>query len=136
MGTSRIRYAVPWRGGARVPVVLSTYGVTAAAARAVRVQGRELHFKDNYTLPHPVWSKEELEAVAVKHVPPQGFVEHLAYYLMKCLKVGFDVASGFKFGTHDERAWLTRIIFLETVAGVPGAWLVRPAWAEHAGSTR
>lgn len=71
-------------------------------------------------LPHPVWTKEELQGVEVTHTPPVGVAEHLAYYLMKSLKVGFDIASGFKWGVHDEKAWLTRIIFLETVAGVPG----------------
>ena len=36
----------------------------------------------------------------------------------------FDVFSGYSwgkmFGTLDEKKWLTRIIYLETVAGVPG----------------
>jgi hypothetical protein len=40
------------------------------------------------------------------------------------LRFFFDVFSGYSwgkwFGTLDEKKWLTRIIFLETVAGVPG----------------
>ena len=48
----------------------------------------------------------------------------MAYYTIKCIRFGFDIFSGYAwgkiFGTLDEKKWLTRIIFLETVAGVPG----------------
>ena len=47
-----------------------------------------------------------------------------AYYAVQTLRLMFDVFSGYKwgmwFGTLDEKKWLTRMIFLETVAGVPG----------------
>ncbi|CAI8020192.1 Alternative oxidase, mitochondrial [Geodia barretti] len=40
------------------------------------------------------------------------------------LRTGFDLLSGYswgkRFGTLDEKMWLSRIIYLETVAGVPG----------------
>ena len=43
---------------------------------------------------------------------------------MRTMRFFFDLFSGYtwgkKFGTLDEKKWLTRIIFLETVAGVPG----------------
>lgn len=43
---------------------------------------------------------------------------------VRTLRVFFDVFSGYSWGkmmgTLDEKKWLTRIIFLETVAGVPG----------------
>ena len=29
----------------------------------------------NYTLPHPIWSKEEVESVAVTHTPPMDKVD-------------------------------------------------------------
>ena len=52
-------------------------------------------------------------------LPPQA-----SYYAVKTLRFLFDVFSGYSwgkwFGTLDEKKWLTRIIFLETVAGVPG----------------
>ena len=51
-----------------------------------------------------------------------------AYYAVKTLRTTFDLFSGYKWGkmigTLDEKHWLTRIIYLETVAGVPG---VKPA---------
>ena len=40
------------------------------------------------------------------------------------MRSGFDILSGYTFGTWrgrlDEKQWIKRIIFLETVAGVPG----------------
>ena len=51
--------------------------------------------------------------------PPQA-----SYYAVKTLRFMFDLFSGYSwgkwFGTLDEKKWLTRMIFLETVAGVPG----------------
>lgn len=48
----------------------------------------------------------------------------LAYYAMRSLRVIFDLFSGYSWGKWtgklDEKKWLTRIIYLETVAGVPG----------------
>ena len=47
-----------------------------------------------------------------------------AYYSVMTLRTMFDVFSGYmwgkRFGTLDEKKWLSRIIYLETVAGVPG----------------
>lgn len=43
---------------------------------------------------------------------------------MQTLRLTFDVLSGYtwgkRFGSLDEKKWLSRVIFLETVAGVPG----------------
>lgn len=36
------------------------------------------------------------------------------------MRCAFDVMSGYALGRIDERGWLNRIVFLETVAGVPG----------------
>jgi hypothetical protein len=77
-----------------------------------------------YMLPHPIWSREELEKIEITHLEPKTKVDKAAYYSVKTLRVLFDVFSGYKLGmitgTLDENKWLRRIIFLETVAGVPG----------------
>lgn len=73
-----------------------------------------------YTLPHPIWSEEQLYDVKITHKPPQGIVDKMAFSTVKLLRGGFDVFSGFIFGERNEKKWLKRIIFLETVAGVPG----------------
>ncbi|CAI8021369.1 Alternative oxidase, mitochondrial, partial [Geodia barretti] len=78
---------------------------------------------DGYTLPHPVWSEEELNSVQITHTPPEKPVDTAAYYSVQMLRTGFDLLSGYswgkRFGTLDEKMWLSRIIYLETVAGVP-----------------
>ncbi|CAI8020162.1 Alternative oxidase, mitochondrial [Geodia barretti] len=79
---------------------------------------------DGYTLPHPVWSEEELNSVQITHTPLEKPVDTAAYYSVQMLRTGFDLLSGYswgkRFGTLDEKMWLPRIIYLETVAGVPG----------------
>lgn len=78
----------------------------------------------SYTLPHPIWSKEEVEDVAINHRKPQGFVDWTAYSAVSLLRIAFDLLSGYKIKkkmeTLDERSVVSRCIFLETVAGVPG----------------
>lgn len=70
------------------------------------------------------WSDEELKTVEVKHRDPGDKVDTAAYYTVKVLRSSFDVFSGYTFkmwgGAMKERDWLRRVIFLETVAGVPG----------------
>eukprot|EP00057_Strongylocentrotus_purpuratus_P014625 XP_011669099.1 PREDICTED: alternative oxidase, mitochondrial-like [Strongylocentrotus purpuratus] len=73
-----------------------------------------------YLLPHPIWSEEELDAVEVTHNPPKERVDKAAYFACKALRANFDFFSGFSWGKRTERKWIYRIIFLETVAGVPG----------------
>uniref|UniRef100_H2YUC5 Alternative oxidase n=1 Tax=Ciona savignyi TaxID=51511 RepID=H2YUC5_CIOSA len=77
-----------------------------------------------YRLPHPIWNKAELESVRISHRPPVGKVDKLAYYSVQMLRTGFDMFSGYTLGTYtgrlDEKQWNKRIIFLETIAGVPG----------------
>ncbi|XP_005099181.1 alternative oxidase, mitochondrial [Aplysia californica] len=73
-----------------------------------------------YVLPHPIWTEEQLHDVQVTHKEPEGFVDKAAHKTVMLFRGGFDIFSGFKFGQRNERKWLNRICFLETVAGVPG----------------
>jgi len=109
------------------------------ALRRLKEKGAKLeHFKvdqtavtvveekplEEYTLPHPIWSQHEVVAVEVTHRKPVGITDHIAYACVATMRVLFDIFSGYKLqlalGTLDERSVLTRCIFLETVAGVPG----------------
>ncbi|XP_033105835.1 alternative oxidase, mitochondrial-like isoform X2 [Anneissia japonica] len=74
----------------------------------------------DYLLPHPIWSKDEVQSVIVTHKEPEERSDKLAYYAVQMTRFGFDTFSGFSFGKRTEAKWLRRIIFLETVAGVPG----------------
>lgn len=77
-----------------------------------------------WSMPHTIWSKDSLSSVAVTHEKPEGVVDRAAYLAVQSMRTAFDLFSGYswgrRFGTLDESAWLRRIIFLETVAGVPG----------------
>lgn len=73
-----------------------------------------------YAMPHPIWTEEQLHDVKVTHKEPECFADRMAFRSVQLFKGGFDLFSGFKFGQRNERKWLNRICFLETVAGVPG----------------
>ncbi|XP_071941861.1 uncharacterized protein [Antedon mediterranea] len=74
----------------------------------------------DYLLPHPIWSEDEVQKVTVTHREPEKRADKLAYYTVQLFRLGFDNFSGFNFGKRTESKWLRRVIFLETVAGVPG----------------
>ncbi|KAK0053254.1 alternative oxidase mitochondrial [Biomphalaria pfeifferi] len=81
--------------------------------------------KDNppigmYAMPHPIWSEDQLHNVEITHKVPEGIIDKLAYKTVQILRTAFDLFSGFKHGETNEKKWINRICFLETVAGVPG----------------
>ena len=55
------------------------------------------------------------------HLPPKSFIDKLALCTIKTIRFNFDWMSGYSFGRITEQKALTRIVFLETVAGVPGS---------------
>ena len=50
--------------------------------------------------------------------------ERLAYYTIGVVRLSFDVLSGYAFGKLTPAKVLRRVLFLETVAGVPGWFLL------------
>ena len=44
----------------------------------------------------------------------------MALWSVRALRFFFDLGSGFRIGSMNERKWVNRCIYLETVAGVPG----------------
>lgn len=76
-------------------------------------------FADSYMLMHPVYTKEYVEGVRATHKPPVKIHEKVGYYGVQLLRRAFDAATG--YGSEmNERKWLARFLYLETVAGVPG----------------
>ncbi|EGD72857.1 alternative oxidase [Salpingoeca rosetta] len=67
-----------------------------------------------------VWSEEEVKDVKVTHIDPKDRHDRVAYYLIRMIRRGFDIFSGYAFGPINEHKFLRRVIFLETVAGIPG----------------
>lgn len=48
------------------------------------------------------------------------FVDYLSYYSIQTVRASFDLITGYHPDRMNREKWLTRIVFLETVAGVPG----------------
>lgn len=92
----------------------------------------------DWVLFHPVYTPEELRAVQVLHRDAKTWQDKLAANLVRLARWGFDFVSRYKHkpippehnmslaelrkGGYllDEKNWLDRILFLESIAGVPG----------------
>lgn len=83
------------------------------------------HFKSNitggeYFMSTPVYTSEELDRVVPRHRPTESLRDRVANSLVAAARRLFDWITDYGEGKMDERKWLTRFIFLESVAGVPG----------------
>jgi len=74
----------------------------------------------NYAMPHPIWSQDEVHSIEITHKKPKGIIDNMAYSTVRLLRGSYDLISGYNRKPRNEKLWLNRIIFLETVAGVPG----------------
>jgi hypothetical protein len=95
-------------------------------------------FRGDWVLFHPVYTQEELASVRVLHKDAANWGDRVALGLVRLARAIFDFASGYKHPKGpvdpnasvaelrkagvllDDRQWLDRILFLETIAGVPG----------------
>jgi hypothetical protein len=71
-----------------------------------------------YDLNHHQWKKDELD-IQLSHVEPENFTDKIAFYAVKLVRLGFDSATGWN-GDITTKKVLQRVIFLETIAAVPG----------------
>jgi len=86
---------------------------------------------------HEIYSKKELEQVKITHKQFESWHDRVAYAAVQTLRFCFDKCTGYihepigskaKDGAEKhpsknamtETQWLRRIIFLESIAGVPG----------------
>jgi hypothetical protein len=74
----------------------------------------------SYKMAHPIYKLSDIEKIPKYHHQPQDWRDKLAFSLVKIFRGSFDLFSGYNPSKMNERHWLDRIIFLETVAGVPG----------------
>lgn len=72
-----------------------------------------------YGFQSPIWDIDEVNSVRKTHLLPGGYKDKISYYFVIALRKSFDLLTRYKKG-HNEYQWCRRIIFLETVAGVPG----------------
>lgn len=76
--------------------------------------------EDTFFLMQPHYpDKAYLEGIKPSHRKPESFLDRTGYYGVKLLRSSFDVITGYGKNMTEQK-WLTRFLFLETVAGVPG----------------
>lgn len=92
---------------------------TAESDRPEPHAGLQADAKDGYWLMQPVYDTPYLESVHPTHKPPTKTFEKIGYYTVQTCRGGFDIATRYGHNMTPEK-WLTRILFLETIAGVPG----------------
>jgi Alternative oxidase len=88
----------------RHPLGISNYGVEF------------LHTAKSH---HGHYTEAELH-VNLTHVPPQNFRDRLAFDSVKLLRNWFDMFTGWKHDSITVNNILNRVIYLETIAAVPG----------------
>jgi len=76
--------------------------------------------KETYLLMHPVYTKDYVESIKPKHKKPVKMHEYVAYYGIQTVRSLFDLATNYGHDKMNKDKWMTRTIFLETIAGVPG----------------
>ena len=74
----------------------------------------------SYRAPHPIWNLKDAENVEVSHLKPNTIKDYLACGLVKFFRKSFDFFTYYNPGKMNEKMYIRRCIFLETVAGVPG----------------
>lgn len=84
------------------------------------VQPTGNHIHSEHELPHPIWNLGEIGCIKETHQKPAGLVDNAAYVTVKGVRLLFDLTTGYSFGLKGPNPWIRRVVFLETVAGVPG----------------
>jgi len=76
--------------------------------------------RETFYMAHPIWDPKDVENVELVHRPPKDLRDRVAYGIIRSLRAGFDIVSGYKPGHCTEAGYLRRFLFLEIIAGVPG----------------
>jgi len=109
----------PRKQGDMIRVVKSEDGKTE---KKYDSKGNEVS-PDEWTAPQPIWTPEELENCPATHRETSSWSDKCALSAIRLIRTSFDLLSGYSIQTRtnsfDEKAVITRIVFLETVAGVP-----------------
>lgn len=79
----------------------------------------QINFTGDY-FAHPTWDLKSAENIQQTHYEPQDFRDRIALNLVRALRKIFDTLSRYEPGRADERQYLTRFIFLESLSSVPG----------------
>jgi len=118
------------KAGESVPIESFIQAIDNAASHAddgepVRSSGRHplgvgrCSSEFMYTKSHGKYTNEDLD-VQLTHVKPEGIRDQIALAAVKAVRFVFDAATGWKGSNITRERILNRVIFLETVAAVPG----------------
>ena len=69
--------------------------------------------------PPPAYDMKYLEGIRPSHKPPTDIADRIGLAAVSAMRLTYDKATGYG-DKMTENKWLQRMIFLETVAGVPG----------------
>ncbi|KAL8920238.1 MAG: hypothetical protein Q9172_004591 [Xanthocarpia lactea] len=91
---------------------------------------------------HPVYTEEQMKSIQVAHRETRNWADRVALMMVRLMRWGMDTATGYSHAKEtvklqgdgnqaalgqkkgwfamNERKWLIRFLFLESVAGVPG----------------
>ena len=69
--------------------------------------------------PHGNYTSQDLD-IKLTHVEPEGFRDRMALNAVKAVRFGFDKATGWTYKQITQEMVLQRVIYLETIAAVPG----------------
>lgn len=101
-------------------IAVGSFQVTSPHARLTTQSA------DDYMLMHSVYTPEEVTSLKTDvHFTPGGIRDKIALAAITAVRRAFDFVSGYDVrpGKMTADKYLIRAIFLETVAGVPGALL-------------
>lgn len=131
IGSMRFNSSIPGTSAKQSPFKIST--------TLIKDSDREKHddkqFITHPLFPHPEFNGEECERVRVEHREPQSRGDRIAFKGIQLVRGSFDFVTGYKKPANEqdiqdgfkgtryemtEPKWLTRCIFLESIAGVPG----------------
>lgn len=76
--------------------------------------------RKSYRMAHPIYNLEDIEKIKVQHHEPESIRDKSTLFAVKSVRQIFDKVTGYDRDNTTERQWLNRVIFLETIAGVPG----------------
>lgn len=121
---------------------------TKVIANSDKFKYNDTKFITHPAFPHEQWTDEEVALVGYEHREPKTRMDRIAFRGITLMRSTFDWVTGYKKpatadeldhrfkGTRwemTEGKWLTRVIFLESVAGVPG---MTAAFLRHLHSLR
>ncbi|KAJ5984661.1 hypothetical protein N7481_006760 [Penicillium waksmanii] len=97
----------------------------------MRQHSTSTHLAQKSSWTHPIYTKKQILDVQTAHRKASIWQDRVALSTVKVLRWGMDFVTGYgtyspismsvpKSRTMTEQKWLTRFIFLESVAGVPG----------------